>query len=73
VERIGDDLGDPHEPRLNVADEKELQHAEQQATEPDHQPDLAYVLDEFGIGGPRGRSVRREHPERGRIDQQDSR
>ena len=40
VERVGDDLGDPHEPGLHVPQEEQVHGAEQQAAEADGQPDL---------------------------------
>ncbi len=35
VERVRDDLGDPHEARLHVTNEEQVDRAEQEAADPD--------------------------------------
>jgi len=63
MERVRDDLGDPHEARLHVTDEEQVDRAEQEAADPDHEPHLADVLNEVFL---RGGGV--EHAEQRRID-----
>jgi len=53
VKRIGDDLRDPYQTRLHVADEEQLHGAEQQTAEAHRQPQDANVADEFS-GARRG-------------------
>jgi hypothetical protein len=44
VKRVGDDLGQPHEPGLDIPDHEQLHGAEQQPTQADPQPDLTNPL-----------------------------
>ena len=47
VERVGDDLGQPHQPRLHVLRIEQLHGAEQQRADADDEPDLADVAHEL--------------------------
>jgi len=50
VERVGDDLGHPHQARLHVLDEEQVHGTEQQSAQAHRQPDLADVLHEVAAG-----------------------
>ncbi len=50
VERVGDDLRDPHQTRLHVADEEQLYGAEQQTAKAHRQPQDADIADELSGG-----------------------
>ena len=52
VERVGDDLGQPHETRLHVLQEEQMHGAEQQRAEADDQPDLAHAAHELLAAAP---------------------
>jgi len=65
VERVGDDLGRPHQARLHVLDEEQVDCAEHQSAQAHREPYLAEVLHEVTAGGIR------EEPEQGGIDPQD--
>jgi len=67
VERVGDDLGGPHQARLHVLDEKQVDGAEHEAAQSYRQPHLAQVLHEVAVGRIR------EQPEQGRVNPQDYR
>ena len=47
VERVGEDLGQPHESGLHVLQKEQVHGAEQQRTDADDEPDLADVAHEF--------------------------
>ena len=47
VERVGEDLRQPHEAGLHVPQEEQMHRAEQQRADADDQPDLAHVAHEF--------------------------
>ncbi len=63
VEGVGEDLGHPDQPGLDIVDEEEMDGAEQQAADADHQPDLGDLTHEVARRRPR-----REQAEQGRID-----
>ena len=68
MERIGGDLGGPHQAGLQILQHEELHDAEGDAGQADHQPQLADMGDQLeGVG------VRREDAEQGRIDDQQQR
>src|SRR5689334_9355128 len=46
VERVGDDLGEPHEARLHVLEEEQVHGAEHKPTEPNREPDQRGVVRE---------------------------
>jgi len=50
VERVGDDLGGPHQARLHVLDEEQVDGAEQESAQSHCQPHLAQVLHELAAG-----------------------
>ena len=68
VERVGDDLGQPHEAGLHILQEEQVHCAEQQRTDADDEPDLAHVAHE--LSGARGG---RKQPEKARIRPQQRR
>ena len=63
VERVGDDLGHPHEAGLDVLEEEQMHGAEQQPAEADRQPHQRDVVHELGRAG-----VRLEDAEQGRVE-----
>ena len=63
VERVGEDLGHPHQSGLHVLDEEQVHGAEQQTADADSQPDQADVVHEFA-----GSRVRLEDAEQRRIE-----
>src|SRR4051812_29286111 len=60
AERVGDYLGHPDEAGLDVADEEQMDGAEQQPADADRQPDLGDLTQEV-----RGRGPGREQAEHG--------
>ncbi len=68
VERIGGDLGGPHQAGLEILQDEQLDRAEGDAAQAHHQPDLADMADEFG-----GADMGHEDPEQGRIEHQQER
>jgi len=68
VERVGDDLREPHQARLHVADEEQLHGAEQQSAQAHRQPQDPHMADEAG-----GIGRRREQAEQRRIEPQHGR
>jgi len=47
MERVREDLREPHETRLNVTDEEQVHRAEEQAADTHREPHLADVLHEL--------------------------
>ncbi len=65
VERVRDDLGEPHETRLHVTQEEQVDRAEDQSAEAHPQPHQADVVDELVVV-----QVRVEEAEQRRIPPQ---
>jgi len=67
VERVGDDLGRPHQARLHVIDEEQVHCAKHQSAQAHGEPDLTQVLHEVTEAG----GGIREQPQAGGVDPQD--
>jgi len=67
VERIAEDLGDPHQAGLHVLDEHQVDSAEQQSAHSDGQPQQPHVAHVIaGGGGGREKAEQgRAHPQQG--------
>jgi hypothetical protein len=63
MKRVGDDLGHPHEPALHVLQEEQVDRAEQETTDRQHEPHEADMPPELA-----GAAVRLEDPEQGRVE-----
>jgi hypothetical protein len=51
MKRVRDDLGEPHQARLHVFEEKQMHRTEGQTSEAHDKPDLPDMAHESGIGG----------------------
>src|SRR5262249_47444209 len=63
VEGVGENLGHPHEPGLHVADEEQMNSAEQEPGKTEEEPDLRDVANVAGRT-----AMRLEQAEQGRIE-----
>jgi len=75
MERIGEDLGDPHQAGLHVLDEHQVDGAEQQSAHSHRQPDQPHVVHVIGAAGggrdpPEQRGAQPQQPGRERPDGQ---